>query len=261
MHRNMKKREDEQHACELLRDFLWKRYGRDLECCNLNNEDPPDIVATLANGFRWGVEVTQGHQQVERFNTGKRDSLLLRTAILYSFGKAIGEKTASIRKVDYMLKIEPSPLTFQGIKPRLFDREWQKKTEQVILDHINSGKMSPLKGPGFWFKPGQPGNRWAVAIDAGVHNVVSATAMMLRRALSDKASKVPQWKGDYTERWLLILSEYPLAEDADEVRSIVSSLIEENREYLRFSGILWSAKIDSDLVAIPFTASLPPCSR
>ena len=251
----MKKREDEKYACELLRDFLTKRFGSELECCKLNEEDPPDLVATLANGIRWGVEVTQGHQQVERFNTGKIDSLPARTVALGRFGQEIGDKTAGSRKVDYTLKLEPSPLTCQGIKPRLFDKEWKKKTEQAILDHINSGKTSPLKGAGFWLKPGQPGKRWSVATDAGIHNVTSATTEMLRRALSDKAAKVPKWKGDYAQRWLLILSEYPLAADADEVSSIASLLIEENREYLRFDGILWSAMIDCGLVAIPMTDS------
>ena len=257
----MKTRADEKFGLELLMDYLTKRFGLEPVCCKLNENDPPDLVATLANGIQWGVEVTQGHQRVERFNTGKRDSLAGRRADLERFGRKIGDKAESFRKLEYTLKFEPSPLSLQGSKPRLFDAKWKKESEQAILDHIKSGKTNPLKLSGLWLKPGKPGNRWTVAPDAGIHNVASATTSMLLKALSNKACKVPEWNGEYAERWLLILSEYPLAEDADKVRSSLSRLTQENCTFFRFNGILWSAANDPKLVAIPLTGNPPQSCR
>ncbi len=38
--------------------------------CQMNQNHPPDLVVKLLGGGRWGVDVTYGCHQVERFNTG-----------------------------------------------------------------------------------------------------------------------------------------------------------------------------------------------
>ena len=183
----MKTRADEKFGLELLRDYLTKRFGPEPVCCKLNENDSPDLVATLANGIQWGVEVTQGHQQVERFNTGKRDSLAGRRADLERFGRKIGDKAESFRKLKYRLKFEPSSLSLQGSKPRLFDAKWKKESEQAILDHIKSGKTNPVVSKNTnELKTGAPGRRRVSSIimmeSATIKGLATRLCFWTRRA-------------------------------------------------------------------------------
>lgn len=230
---------DELYACKLLRNHLAEQLGLEF-ACELNPNDPPDLIATLADGRRLGVEVVRGYQQVARFNTGERVPTVARGAILERFAMELERKTAGKRKLSYFLSLGPGAWESPDSRRRLFDDHWKKEAEESILNHIWSASADTLKLPGVWLKPGGSGNAWTIGVSAGADNTACAVAALLATALSSKACKADTWKGDYVERWLLILSQYPLAQDPKEVRSIAIQLVQEHPEWARFEGILWS---------------------
>ena len=102
--------------------------------------DPPDLIATLPNGERWGVEVTRAYQQVRL--PGK-DELASSEALftnLQRWSEAIGEKTVVMRARGYSLFLGPGALSLRDEKPPLFDQKWKEDSERVICDHIESGE-------------------------------------------------------------------------------------------------------------------------
>ena len=250
----MKLRPDEEFARELLRDYLREQFGGE-PVCEGNEEDPPDLVATLPSGVRWGVEVTQAYQQVSRPDEGKPVSSETVYVDLKRWADAVGKRTAGSRTRDYFLHLGAGALTLKENRPPLFDRDWKKESKEAILEHITAGRTSILKLPGLWLKPKGPGNRWTVAVSpGGVAHVGSATTLMLCRALLPKARMTPNWKGDFDQKWLLVLNNYPLADGVNEVRSIVGELAGAKPELRQLDGILWSGSPDPRLVEIPLQA-------
>ena len=248
----MRKKPDEERARKLLNEFLRKRFGPEVHC-EWNKHDPPDLVATLPTGLRWGVEITNVDQEVERLDNRQRVSSVGATAHLHRFAARVGDRTAGLRKRSYRLSIGPGHLTLIEPKPRLFDSKWKQECEKEILDHIASGKTFVLKRRGYWLMPGDPGTDWHCDVSPGVANVGLAAISMLQRALSLKASSVPDWNGDFDERWLLLLNNYLHGDDVDEVRSIVRDLTLDDHELRQFDGILWSGMVNPTLVEIPLS--------
>jgi hypothetical protein len=56
---------DEEFALELLIDHLSAHPTGEF-WCEINVDDPPDLIVTWSDGQRWGVEVTRAYQQVEQ---------------------------------------------------------------------------------------------------------------------------------------------------------------------------------------------------
>ena len=238
---------DEPYACELLRNHLAEQLGLESDC-ELNRDDPPDLIATLVDGRRLGVEVVRGYQQVARFNTGERVPTVALGASLERFAMELEGKTSGKRKLSYLLTLGPGAWESPDSRQRLFDDQWKKESEESILSHIESASTDTLKLPGVWLQPRGSGNDWTVGVNAGADNTARAVTALLTTALSSKACKADSWIGDYSERWLLILNQYPLARDPDEVRSIAIQLVRENSEWARFEGILWKPYGDRSLV-------------
>ena len=246
----MKLRPDEELARNLLCDYLEKRFGCKL-AVDLNEMDPPDIVATISGNLRWGVEVTQAFQQVARFNQGEPRSSEATYADLNRWAARLGDRTKGSRRRDYFLYLGAGALALRQDRPRLFDQAWKRESEQAIWEHITTGRTSVLKCPGLWLKPMGSGNCWKVAISPGGSACIcSATTSMLERAVLPKAQMVPDWKVDVEQKWLLVLNKYPLADDVDQASSIARALAEVKPELRHFDGILWSGMADPALVAI-----------
>ena len=241
---------DEGFACELLMDYLTQHCGGAIQW-EVNCDDPPDIIATLAGGIQWGAEVTRAYQQVPLPGKEELGSTEAVVAALDRWGAAVGDRAAEICIRDYVLHLGPGPLRLQGGGTELFGKKWMKESEKATREHIVSGKTSPLRLPGLWLKAGETGKRWKVYVSPGgsVHTREAATSM-LRRALLGKARDVPDWKGNFDQRWLLVTNNYPFADDINEVRSIVGRLAQCHRELRRIDGILWSGMTDPGLVKI-----------
>ena len=63
---------------------------------------------------------------------------------------------------------------------------------------------------------------------------------MIRRGLENRTKDLPKWNGQFSERWLLLLNCYPLAEDPPQVKKILHQLVLEQPEFGRFNGIFWN---------------------
>ena len=241
---------DEEIACELLRDYLSQHFGGTPRC-ELTPEEPPDLLATLADGVRWGVEVTRAYQQVRlpgKEELGSSEALVVN---LERWAAAVGCRTAGIRTRGYLLHLGPGVLALWGDTADLFNKKWKKDTEAEIRNYIVSGETKPLRLRGLTLRPRGAGNRWVFYVSpGGSAQIDSTTTSMLCQALSKKARMVPNWKGSFDQRWLLVLNNYPLADDTSEVKSTVEGLSRCDPELCRFDGILWSGKPDPSLVSI-----------
>lgn len=241
---------DEQFACELLRDYLSRHFGGTPRC-GLATEDPPDLVATLATGVRWGVEVTRAYQQVPLPGKEKLGSTEALEANLKCWAAKVGDRTAGLRKRRYVLHLGPGKLSLWGDTADLFDKKWKKEAEEAIRNHIASGEAQPLKRRGLSLRAIGEGSGWAFYVSpGGSAQIESTTASMLGQALSKKARMVPSWKGCFDQRWLLALNNYPLADDTNDVRSIVERLYRCDPEMRRLDGILWYARPGPSLVSV-----------
>lgn len=249
------KKKDERFSLGLLREYLKQRFGSE-STCDVNCNDPPDLIATLPNRECWGVEVTRAYQQVKL--PGK-DKIASSEALFFNlkhWADAIGEKTVGIRSVGYSLFLGPGSLSLRDDPPPLFDQKWKEDSERAIYGHIESGNTNILRRPGLWFKPGEPGQRWTVGISPGGSAPISSvTASMLSRTLLSKARMVPNWNGTFDQEWLLVLNFYPLANDISDVKAIVERLVRSKQELLKFNGVLWYDRLRSNLVAIPIPGS------
>ena len=251
----MQPRPEEELARTLLSVHLGKRFGGE-PICERNENDPPDLVATLPSGLRLGVEVTQAFQQVSHFDHGAPRSSEALYIDLKRWADAVGDRTAPLRKFNYFLELGPGALALRQDRPRLFDPEWKKESEQAIHEHVTARRTSILKRPGLWLKPGDPGNCWIVAISpGGSAHIGSATTSMLRRAILPKAQMTQNWKVRVDQKWLLVLNNYPLA-DVDEVRSIARELAKAEPIVRELDGILWGETTDRILAEIPLGADL-----
>ena len=246
---------DETVARKLLRDHLTKHGGSGFQCKE-NADDPPDLVVKWANGDQWGVEVTRTYQQVEPFDESNFVSSEQVGAQLRAFAKQIEETTRSIRKRSYTICLE-GPGRFSTWGNQASWKKWKKETEKKIRKHIASEKSNPLKVPGVWLQPSEPGKRWTISVRAGPEEIGSATCRMIWRALEGKAKDLSKWNGSFTERWLLLLNFYPLAEDPSQVENILHQLILAHwKELAGFDGVFfWSRSLDPPLSRISLRSS------
>ena len=76
--------------------------------------------------------------------------------------------------------------------------------------------------------------------------MTSAHKALLERAL-EKNQDLPNWKGHFTKRWLMLLNCYPLVDDLDDVKDTLRQLIFEKQNLAGFDGIFWSGYPDRSL--------------
>ena len=241
---------DEQFASELVRDYLSKHFGGTPRC-ELATEEPPDLVATLANGVRWGVEVTRAYQQVPLPGKERLGSTEALEANLECWAAQVGGRIAGLLKRRYVLDVGPGVLSLWGGTADLFDKKWKTEAEEAIRNHVASGTEKPLKRRGLTLRAIGEGRGWKAYVSpGGSAHTKSTTALSLGKALSKKAQMVPSWKGCFDQRWLLVLNNYPLAEDTSDVSSIVEELARCDPEMRRLDGILWYGRPSPDLVSI-----------
>ena len=171
------------------------------------------------------------------------------TATLRIFAERLEEKTKDIRKCGYTLNLE-GPGRFSSWKSPVPIERRLAEIEKAILRHIDSEERSILKAPGVWLKPGEPGKRWTITVNSGVAEISSATNTMLWRAWEDKMKKLSRWEDSFTERWLLLLNYYPLADDLAEVKDTLRQLVRGSQDLAGFNGIFWSGYPDWTLTQI-----------
>ena len=252
------RKKDERFSLGLLRNYLKQRFDTASTCDEISN-DPPDLTAILPNGERWGVEVTRAYQEVKLPGKEKVASSEALCVDLERWADSIGERTAEMRVLGYSLFLGPGSLALDPDRTPRFDKKWKEDSERAIFEHIDSGNTNILRSPGLWFKPGEAGKRWTVAVSPGGSAPISlVTTSMLRKTLVSKASMVPDWNGSFDQKWLLVLNFYPLATDVSDVKSIVEGLFRSKRELLQFDGILWYDRLRPGLVEIPRPTSLLP---
>ena len=261
---------DEQYACRLLTEHFATR-GLTGFRCEPSLLDPPDLAVKWDDGSHWGVEVTRTYLQVAKLaptgDSAQRCTRPAPTLIasaefiepLRTFGEAIGQETARIRKRDYTLWLGPPPADSLGLSARPIDfgKRWKKDARTAIVEHLRDDRAEPLKRPGMWLKPGGPGNRWTVAVQPGVKEIALATGAMLERAVTDKVGALPRWNGTFAGRWLLLLNHYPLASDVSDVETAIGTLLWKNPACSGLDGIFWHGGVGSALVAIPGKSHLP----
>ena len=242
---------DEEFARQLLTERLIEQGESGFEC-KVNSNDPPDLVVIWSNGIQWGVEVTRTYQQVAGSSATSAISSVGITEPLYRFGEKLGEATKSMRKRDYYLHLGPSPVDSLQGQSIVFDKDWKKKTEKAIRQHIVADRMDILRCAGVRFTPSNSGNPWKVTASSGVAEINTATLLdMLKRAMNEKVKALPRWNGNFVKRWLLLLNGYPLVNDVREVEKVLKQLILSNRCLLGFDGVFWSGCSDRALVPIP----------
>ena len=240
----MTQRSDETFALELLKNHLEKSPECEFRC-EVNGNDPPDLVVTWEGGVQWGVEVTRVYP---------RGYSATVEAGLHRFASNLRETTASIRKRDYFLILGPPSLfNSQNSVDNKQWRKWKKESEKAIRQHIASGKSCILRRSGVWLRPGNPGRCWDATVNHGVEEIGLARYRMLRRALQDKMQDLPNWNGNFTEQWLLLLNYYPLVDNIAEVKDTIYQL---RQGLTGFNGILWSGYADQTLIPISLSQSL-----
>ena len=245
---------DEVFSCRFLAKYL-SNQGKSGFSCNVNSDDPPDLVVTWDDGSQWGVEVTRTYQQVLSSVRASAISSAGITEPLLKFGERLRAETTNIRMRDYTLGLGPDPADVFGGQSMAFDTAWKRETERAIRQHINADRTDVLKCPGVWFKPGGPGRRWTVTANPGFTVMDSALHVMLERALEEKSKDLSRWKRHFVQRWLLLLNAYPLVDDAGEVQKTVEQLIRSNPNYCGFDGVFWSGYPDRSLFPIPIRSS------
>ena len=241
---------DEEFACRLLIEHLTKE-GKSGFRCEMNSNEPPDLLVTWNDGVQWGVEVTRTYLQVPSVNRARTSSSAGVSEPLLHFGEELGEATKEIRKRDYFLSLGPNPADSIEGRPTDFGRGWKRRSEEAIRRHIEEDRTDKLRCPGVSLKPGESGNRWTVVASAGVAESRSATLAMLGRALTEKVKTLPRWNGNFANRWLLLLNSYPLVDDVGEVEEALKQLIRSNPRLCGIDGVFWSGCSDRALVPIP----------
>ena len=255
---------DEEHACRLLAEHFAAR-GQSGFRCERSSLDPPDLLVRWDDGSDWGIEVTRTYLQVAKpaptgdsaqWCTTPSPKLIASAELiepLRTFWEALGQETTCIRKRDYTLWLGPPPADSLGLSARPIDfgKQWKKDARTAIVEHLQNDRTEPLERPGVWLKPGGPGDRWTVAVQPGVKQIAVATYAMLERAVTDKASALPRWNGNFARRWLLLLNHYPLVSDVSEVETVIGTLLRKNPDCRGFDGIFWHGGVGSSLVAIP----------
>jgi hypothetical protein len=97
---------------------------------------------------------------------------------------------------------------------------------------------------------------WRVMIECPATELVSATTAMIRWSLEDKVEDLIRWKGEFEQRWLLLLNCYPLAENTTELQDTLRRLGREIAGTHRLDGIFWSGFPNRTLTRIPLAKKL-----
>lgn len=240
MGRSMSATKDESLARDLLCNFYSEH---EIQPCSIQlvENDPPDLLIQWPLNVNWGVEVTRLYHAAPTIgNEGRWDTSEAIYRALERLGEEIEFKTRPIRDRGYTLSLHgPSPLFSSSHPSRsLTFKEWKKKTTDAICEHIEHGTAGILKGFGFSLKPGEPGNRWTVSVSTGSHDVELALNEGLYRVFQNKEGSLDRWTVKCTQRWLLILNCYPIADDADAAAYICRHLDASTAQ--GFDGVFWS---------------------
>jgi hypothetical protein len=237
---------DEAFALELLQAHL-TNLGESGCRCEINKNDPPDLVVTWERGEQWGVEVTRTYQQVQQIGKSGIVSSEEVGAPLRRFAEELEGKSEGMRRRDYTLCLE-GPGPFNAWKRSVPLKQWKKNTEDLVLKHIESDVGDVLRFSGGVLRPGEQGKRWTVMVGNSATELTSARTTMLRRSLKDKTADLSKWKGKFAQRWLLLLNCYPHAGSTTELKSILHRLGGEHDNTHKFDGIFWSGYPDRTLV-------------
>lgn len=241
---------DEQFACQLLTEHLTEQTTQKF-VCEVNPDDPPDILVKWNDGALWGVEVTRTYQQVpSRDGVGATSSEGV-SATLWRFAEEFAAETQSIRKRDYVLVLGPGPSDILAECPTVFDRSWERSTRKLIRRHIEDDRSETVECPGARIEPGAHGNTWRAYVFGQPAEIRLATYDMLRKALKDKSGSMPRWSGEFERKWLLLLNGYPLVDDVEEVENALKKLIRSNPNYSGFDGVFWRGYAAPALTEIP----------
>ena len=224
---------DERIAIRLLHQHLMERETGFQ--CRLSLNEPPDLIVTWASGVQWGVEVTRTYHQVETFGGGRLVASEQTVSALTKFAEEVGENTKDVRKRSYIIFLE-GPGPFSSWKMPASKKKWKKDTLQAIWQHIVSEKNCFLRVPGVKLQPSEPGKCWRIYVSGGggPSEIGSANVRMIRCALEKKTKDLPRWNGHFSERWLLLLNCYPLAEDPPQVKNM--GIIYESAEKVAHRG-------------------------
>ena len=246
---------DERFARQLLTEYLSKQAKCEFKC-ELNADEPPDLVVTWDDGIQWGVEVTRTYQQVLGSDGTNATSSEGRMELLRRIGEELEASTQETRKQNYALFLGPRPRDILSDQPVVLDKDWRKKSEENIRRHIEDDRTDILECPGVRLEPGGPGRRWKVYPNPGLAEIESATLVMLERALAKKVGDLPTWNGNFAQRWLLLLNFYPLVDDVGEVEGTLKRLTRSKPSLSGFDGVFWSGCGDRALVRIPLCESV-----
>lgn|GEM_PF-937674 len=267
---------DEAVACRLLGDWLAGQGISDFRC-EIAAKDPPDLILSFDDGERWGIEVTRTYQQVRRPGADVAESWRSIGEDLWKLGENIGKATKGMRRHSYTLHLQAPGLgsTWGRSQPRRLRRSiheiadlvlrllarqapkqeqtkawnaWKRDIKAEVTAHVASGADGRLNFPGGNLQSGGPGDSWRVSVAAPAVELSSALRATLRRAVVDKAADLHEWKKQFTQRWLLLLNCYPLADRRVEMEEAVRRIAREDANVARFDGILWSGADDRRLV-------------
>jgi hypothetical protein len=245
---------DEAFALELLKAHFTS-LGETGCQCEIDKNDPPDLVIIWQNGEQWGVEVTRAYQQVQRIGKPETVSSEEVSTFLWRFAEELEEKFKETRRRDYTFVLE-GPRSFNPWKCANSLTQWKIETEALIRKHIEADASDALRFCGVKLKPGEQGARWINMIGDPPAEMTSARTTMLRRSVEDKRRDLPRWRGEFAQRWLLLLSCYPHAGNATEVESALHQLDNEHDDAGGFDGIFWSGYLDRTLSRIQLAGKL-----
>jgi hypothetical protein len=201
------------------------------------------------------VEVARAYQQVDQIGRAEVVSSEEVSAFLRAFGNELAKETEGKRSRDYSLYLE-GPGLLSSWKRSVSRQRWKKETKVLILNHIASGDERTLRFSGGNLRPRKPGERWTVMVGNQAAETDSAAIRMLRRVLEDKTNGLTRWNEAFSQRWLLLLNCYPLADNAAEVEGTLRRLVCENAALARFDGVFWSGYPDRALIPIPLSQGL-----
>ena len=232
---------DEEFGRQLLTEHLSKQTTPEFKC-EVNSDDPPDILVTWNDGVQWGVEVIRTYQRVPSKDGSSTISSAEISEPLWRFAKKLEVETESIRKRDYVLALGPDPGDILAEQPTVFDKAWKRRSEEAIRRHIEDGRTGVLRRPGVKLAPGDPGNHWRAFVNGRVAEIISATFVMLEWTLEKKSKGFRRWNGNFAKRWLLLLNDYPLAEDFGEIERALKILIRSKPDLSGFDGVFWKGR-------------------
>lgn len=250
------KDEDEAFARQLLVNYL-TAHGMSGCTCEINENDPPDLIVTLENGERWGVEVTRTYQRVVPIgkpnDTGSSESNI---AKLQKFALELQEKTKGDRGLNYNIYFRMPDVFNEWKKQDISQKEWEqwkKEISKSVTEYIKSGNTKPHKFFGGSLFPHGPGNNWGILIGGQTAVIEPAIATMLEHALQEKTKGLSRWGGGFSKRWLLLLNCYVYASDITCVENALHQLVRDNPALTGFEDIFWSGYPDRELGRINLT--------